>query len=528
MIEEGLRQRGIAIIEAEIARRARARKEREDLANRLDEIRENCKSLHGFMREAWHVLEPRADFKDNWHLGAICEHLEAVHRKEITGLLVINQPPGTMKSMTVSVLFNPWEWGPADTPGLRYLTASYRQDLTIRDSRKSRDLIQSEWYRTLWPKVQLTMRGDSEFQNTYFGRRKAVPFMSLTGDRGNRVIIDDPHSIDQAESEVERPETVRIFRESVPSRINDPMHDTIIVMMQRMHPEDVCGTIDELQLPAVKLILPMEYVRSLMVKTPWFTDPRKVDGELLHPERYPREQIEKDKKTLGAHAYDTQFQQQPRARDGAYFFSRSHLLVRGADGSEAPAQPKQVDAVFAIMDTASKKGAKRDGTGAGYVGFCQFPKPHAFILDWDIMQIEAAMLDQWLPSVLKRCEELAREYKARAGSQGAWVEDKDSGVALIQAAQKKGLPVKAIPSELTALGKEGRALSVSGYANNDLMKLTQHAFDKVVVYKGRSRNHFIDQVTTFRMGHGTPLDEDELFDIWCYALALCFGDEKGL
>jgi hypothetical protein len=90
------------------------------------------------------------------------------------------------------------------------------------------------------------------------------------------------------------------------------------------------------------------------------------------------------------------------------------------------------------------------------------------------------------------------------------------------------LPAYGIPSELTSLGKEGRAVSVSGYVQKGLLKITASCYNKLVVYKGRSKNHLVDQITTFRMGRGTALDEDELFDCFNYAAAICFGDEKGL
>lgn len=504
----------------------RTEKARRDLANRFDEIRANCKTLHGFIRESWHVLEPRTEFKDNWHLGAICEHLEAVTRREITGMLAINQPPGTMKSLTVSVLYNAWEWGPAGLPALRYLTTAYREDLAVRDSRKTLALLKSEWYRTLWPEVKLIRDGDYEFENSFYGRRVSMPFMSLTGDRGNRVIIDDPHSVKQAESEKNRPATVQLFRESVPSRINDPILDAIILMMQRMHPDDVCGIIEELGLPCVKLILPMEYVRSLSVKTPWFTDPRTEEGELLHPERHPADKLARDKIILGAHAYDTQFQQQPRARAGSYYFADENFLLRTEDGGLKPADvPTSCDAVFAVLDTASKAGKQNDGTGCKYYALQMYPKPRAYVLDWEYFQTNAATLIHWLPSVLSRCEQLAVQCGARGGSVGAWVEDKDSGVVLIQQAQEQGLAVHAIPSELTALGKDGRALTVSGYIYNNQVVYTEPAYLKTVVYKGRSKNHSFDQATHYRMSFGTPNDEDELFDCLCYGAALAF-DEK--
>jgi hypothetical protein len=122
---------------------------------------------------------------------------------------------------------------------------------------------------------------------------------------------------------------------------------------------------------------------------------------------------------------------------------------------------------------------------------------------------------------------LAARFKARAGSQGVFIEDKDSGVALIQGATKARQAVRPIPSEFTALGKEGRAVSVSGYVYKGGVKFFHEAYDKVMVYKGRSKNHAKDQVTTFRMGKGTPTDEDELFDCFTGIAALCFGNFKG-
>lgn len=519
----------LGVLLAEREKRRKLASERADMASRMDAIRKNCETLHGFMKEAWHVLEPTASFKDNWHLEAVCEHLEACTRGEITRLQV-NQPPGTCKSLTVAVLWNAWEWGPAKRPGLRYLTTSYREDWALRDSRKSRELIASEWYKTLYPEVQLIKSGDGEFENTFRGSRKAVPYGSLTGGRGNREIIDDPISVLDAESPVERDKCARIFRESVPSRLNDPLHDVIAVMMQRVHPDDLCGIIEQDNLPYVKLIFPMECVRSLSVKTPYWED-KRAEGELLHEARFSREMASAQK--LNEYVWATQYQQQPRARDGFYFFSEKHILEATATNTGgttyAPAaNPVRCDRIFAVLDTADKIGKQRDGTGVAYVAYTQHPSPRAVIVDWELSQIEAAMLEVYLPNVLKRCEELARIHKATYGAQGAFIEDKASGTVLLQQAAKKGWAVAAIPSELTALGKEGRALSCSGYVYQDKMKVSQAAWDKTVVYKGRNKNHLVDQVTTFRMGHGTPRDEDEMFDCFTYGTSICFGDGKGL
>lgn len=506
-------------IRAEKARRA-AERERLRLAQDAEEIRERCKTLAGFVREAWPVLEPTTPYVHGWHIDAISEHLEAIHRKQITRLQV-NQPPGTMKSLTASVLFHAWEWGPGEMPGVRYLTTSYKEGYARRDSRKSRDLIQSEWYRTLWPDIELVRDNETDFENTHRGSRLAVPIASLTAGRGNRLIIDDPHSTEQAESDTERDRTTRIFRESATSRLNDPETDAIIVMMHRLHPDDLCGVIEELGLPYVKLVLPMEYHRSLAVVTPFFQDPRKDEGELLCPQRLSREKVEENKIELGSHAYDTQYQQMARARDGARFFSESDLLV---DGAPVP-MPTHCDTVFGIVDSATKAGKPHDGTAATFYAYSRHPKPQLVVIGWDIVQIEGSLLINWLPGMFSDLEGYARSCGARRGSAGIHIEDKSSGTILLQQARRGGLNVNAIDSKLTSVGKEERAVSVSGYVRKGLVKIARPAYEKVCVYHGRTKNHLIAQVTGFRIGISDQ--EDDLFDGFVYGISLALGNAEG-
>ena len=110
-------------IRAERQRRT-AERERQRVADNAERIRANCQTLSGFIREAWHVVEPNSTYIHGWHLDAIAEHLEAITDGRINRLL-INVPPGTMKSLLTSVLWPAWEWGPKGRPSLRYLTSSY-------------------------------------------------------------------------------------------------------------------------------------------------------------------------------------------------------------------------------------------------------------------------------------------------------------------------------------------------------------------------------------------------------------------
>jgi len=282
-------------------------------------IKERCKTLRGFAREAWHVLEPTTPYKSGWATDAIDEHLEAVSRGQFNRLL-INVPPGMRKSLGACVLWPAWEWGPFGSPGLRYLTASWNEDYAIRDSRKTRDLIESQWYQGLWGStVQLTRRGEDDFENSAHGGRVAKNMLGLTSGRGDRVIIDDPHSTETAESDTERKRTVRVFRESVTTRVNDPATSAMIVIMQRLHEQDVSGTILAEKFGYVHLMLPMEFEAKRRCVTPIFRDPRTKENELLFPERFPREAVDRDKKLLGEYAVAGQLQQRPAPREGGEF-----------------------------------------------------------------------------------------------------------------------------------------------------------------------------------------------------------------
>src|SRR5690606_12890872 len=286
------------LIKQEKARRA-AEAERERVARDAEKIRAACRRLAGLVREASPVLHPATPYSHGWQIDAICAHLEAITDGRINRLL-INVPPGTMKSLLVSVFWPAWEW--TFRPELQYLTTSYSEAYVKRDSRRMRDLVSSEWYQALWP-LSLPRTAEISFENSRRGFREGKPFASLTGGRGDRVIIDDPHSTETAESEADRNTAIRVFRESVPTRLNDPERSAIIVIMQRLHEEDVSGQILKLGLGYEHLVLPMEFEPERRWRTSiGFEDPRTEEGELLFPERFPRHVVERDKVPMGSYA----------------------------------------------------------------------------------------------------------------------------------------------------------------------------------------------------------------------------------
>lgn len=320
----------------------------QDIVNAEKEL---CsRSLAYFVRRAWHILEPGQPYIHGWHVDAICEHLEAITRGQINRLL-INIPPGTMKSTLTSVFFPAWEWGPKDRPHTRVIGASHEQGLAVRDTRKMRNLIVSDWYQERWP---LTLTSDQN-QKTYYenestGFRQACAVASMTGKRGDRVIWDDPHSVEAALSDAHRETALRVFQETLPTRLNNPDRSAIVIVMQRLHENDVSGYILSNDLGYEHLCLPMEYEQERHCTTSiGFSDPRKEEGELLFPERFSRETVERDKKVMGTFAVAGQFQQRPAPRGGGFFEWQMLEIVE--------ALPKTVKRFVRYWDKAGTDGA---------------------------------------------------------------------------------------------------------------------------------------------------------------------------
>ncbi len=291
-----------------------------DPARGLRELeRLECEAgLLGFTRHAWRLLEPGRRFVPGWHLEVLCDHLEAVTRGEITRLL-INVPPGAMKSLTVAVLWPAWEWGPAGRPELRTIAASYSERLSLRDNMKCRRLVASAWYRGHWGR-SVRLVGDQnakgKFENARTGFRLATSVGGLgTGERGDRLVIDDPHNVQQAESAAVREATLRWFSETVPTRLNDSK-SAIIVVMQRVHERDVSGLILAQELGYEHLMLPMRFEpKRACVTSLGPADRRRKAGELLWPERFPEAAVRALEQAMGSYAAAGQFQQRPAPRD---------------------------------------------------------------------------------------------------------------------------------------------------------------------------------------------------------------------
>lgn len=300
------------------------------------------KSFRTFIKEAWPHIEPNP-FVGGWHIDAIADHLEAVSRGQIKRLL-INVPPRTSKSTITSVMWPAWTWAQKRDPdfrllgpAVRFVCASYAQPLGVDFSVATRRLVESDWYRSNYgERVQLT--GDQnnklKYDTTAGGARLVTSVgAGVTGRGGDIFTIDDPHSTQEIESDLDRESVLRWWRQTVQSRLNDPRSGAFVIIMQRIHEADLSGYIlDTSEADWVHLCLPMSYEEDRHCVTvplrlpdaadpdpPAWEDPRTVEGELLAPIRFDQKYVDLQAREVGPYVFAGQYQQRPSPAGGEIF-----------------------------------------------------------------------------------------------------------------------------------------------------------------------------------------------------------------
>lgn len=295
----------------------------------LEKAKEFENDLGSFLRAGWKYIDP-APYVHGWHMDAIAEHLMAVTTGHIRRL-VINVPPRSSKSSLVSVAWPAWTWiqseyGPLSGPHVQFLFSSYAQTLSIRDAVKSRRLIESHWYQKQWKdRFKLTSDQNTKirFENDQGGYRLSTSVGgTLTGDGGSIICCDDPHNAVEMESELIRKNTLEWWDESLSTRLNDPATGAYVVIMQRLHEEDLTGHIMSRESENwTWLMLPMKHETERHCTTyiegkEFWTDPRVLDGELLCEKRFGANEVADLERRLGPYAAASQLQQSPAPRGG--------------------------------------------------------------------------------------------------------------------------------------------------------------------------------------------------------------------
>ena len=327
-------------------------------------------SLARFVQESWDELEPSTKLEWNWHMDAICDHIQEAlldwlkHKQDPSYIqrcqnLLINVPPGSAKSRITSVCTPAWFW--LHEPSWRAIFISSNPRVALRDSVLCRDLIESDWYQSTFNPGWL-LRADNNAKGSYWntagGVRTAIGFGSkITGARGDCLIIDDPHDAEEVSSDVKRLAVLERWINAIANRVNDLRSSTRIGIMQRLHQMDWGGHVLEKE-GWERLCIRQEFEPGLEPTFLGWEDPRKAIGELMFPQRFTREVVATERRRLGSTGYAAQHQQNPSPSGGGMFKIRNWRLY---------ANEPMGDRKILSVDAAFKASASSDYVVVGAV-----------------------------------------------------------------------------------------------------------------------------------------------------------------
>ena len=277
------------------------------------------KDFYSFIERAFYEINPETQFLPNWHIEKIAQELEEC-RLGNTKRLIINLPPRSLKSHCASVAFPAWLLG--HNPSAQTICVSYGQDLANTLAGQCRTLMSSSWYQSLFPtRLMARKQAVDDFQTTEQGVRMATSVGGvLTGRGADFLIIDDPMKPEEAASEIQRRAVNNWFDHTLITRLNDKRQGCIILIMQRLHEDDLTGHVLEsggwkvVRFPAIAEEDESHVIRSLG-KTRTFL--RKA-GEALHPEREPLQVLNQMREVQGENIFAGQYQQSPAPLEGRH------------------------------------------------------------------------------------------------------------------------------------------------------------------------------------------------------------------
>jgi predicted phage terminase large subunit-like protein len=381
-----------------------------------------------FVHKVFSTLCPGQIYVPGWHIDAICWQLERVRRGELRRL-IINMPPRSLKSIASSVAFPAFLLG--RNPSSRIICVSYSSDLAKKHSNDFRALIEISWYRSLFPqtKIGLHKNSETEIEFTQRGYRLATSVGgTLTGRGGDIIVIDDPLKPDDALSEVKRSGANQWFNNTLLSRLDDKRTGAIVVVMQRVHIDDLTGFLlaqsDEWHVLSLPAIAPQDETVQTWEDQSHF----RRAGEVLAPEREPLLVLESLKNQIGGDAFSAQYQQEPAPPGGAMI--KRHWVRRYT------ALPAHSEQLFTLQswDTASKGGPENDWSVCTTWIIARDGK-------WYLADIWRRRVDY--PALKAAVEGQARSWKPTR----ILVEDAGSGTPLVQELSGKLYGIIAVKPE---------------------------------------------------------------------------------
>lgn len=381
-----------------------------------------------FLHRVFLEVDNSQDFTPNWHLEVVADKLLAVERGDVDRL-IITQPPRSLKSICASVAFPAWILG--HNPRARIICISYSQELADKFGRQTRQVLESSWYKASFPgtRINPAKRADGEFETTARGFRLATSIGGrLTGLGGQYLIIDDPIKPNDAMSRVQRKNVNDWFSSTLYSRLDNKNTGRILLVMQRVHEEDLVAHVQQLESwEELRLQAVAEQDETFSLRNGRVL--KRKAGEVLNPSLDNTAKLEEIKNTLGNYYFQAQYQQNPIPEKGNVinfdWFKRY---------TELPKDEKGRIRIIQSWDTAM---TEHDGSDYSVCITAQVINKQYYIRD----VFRKRLL---FPDLVKEVKRLKSKYNARE----VFIEDKASGVELIQLLRRQGVPgIQAIKPE---------------------------------------------------------------------------------
>jgi predicted phage terminase large subunit-like protein len=438
--------------------------------------------LSSFVHRSFLELNPQTPYIAGSHIDAIAAKLEACRRGEIRRLIV-NLPPRNLKSILVSTAFPAWLLG--QNPSLRIICASYGQDLAEKLARDTRTLMASSFYQSLFDTRMEGQQATRDFTTNLNGGRMATSVNGvLTGRGAEFIILDDPLKPDEALSDTQRGSVNDWYNNTLLSRLNDKATGCIIIVMQRLHQDDLVGHVlaqddwEVLSLPATAIDAEAHHIDGPLGRRIW----RRAPGDALHPERESLETLASIKKQIGDYNFMSQYQQSPTPPGGNMI--KNEWLKFYEPGSE----PGRFYYIAQSWDTANKAGELND---------------YSVCTTWGVTGKDLYLLDVYRKRLnfpdLKRAV-VAQQKKFN--SLRVIIEDKASGTQLLQDLKHEVRGLKAyVPPP--GNDKAMRLFAQSAYFENGHIFLRQDApwlidyVEEIAGFPGAKFDDQVDSTTQF-------------------------------
>lgn len=429
-----------------------------------------------FVTKVFGEVAPGSKYLNNWHIDVICDAIMDMYEGG-NNRLIINMPPRYMKSLICSIALPAWILG--HNPKAQILCVSYNDELADKFAISCRDVMQSDWYRELFPMTRLHQSRQSvnDFATTRGGGRMATSIGgTLTGRGADWIIIDDPQKSVDASSESGRTKLNEWYGSTLYSRLNDKATGKILLVMQRLHQDDLSGHLLDAgnQFKVIKLPVIATEDESWIVKNRISGKTRvitRAKGELLHSERENMDVVMGIKNSMGEYAFVAQYQQDPCPPEGG-IIKESWLKYYTMAQGEA-IDPIKYCRIFLSWDTANKTGPQNAYSACCVILMTRENNKYKYYL-LDVIR------GKWeMPELIKQVQRLYDTWKYDKGGQylvRLLIEDMASGTQLIQmlSAQRDHRGYRfAIEPIKPNTDKVSRLIGASAYIENGTLLFPQ-------------------------------------------------------